>query len=102
MLPEIVGDIGQSIPCLSRTSDDLGVIAIREDDTPPAQTGLALADRCIEVLGGRDLEPLHPSRQRASVIGFHDQMYVRALDAQMNDAEVLATRGGERGLSDRL
>jgi hypothetical protein len=52
--------VRQRMPCLPRRGDDLGVVAIGEHGTAPAWTGLALADRRVEVLGGRDLEALHP------------------------------------------
>ena len=89
------------MPRLPRRGDDLGVVAIREHRAPAAWTGLALADRGVEVLGGRDLEALHPPRQGLLVEGFDEQVDVRALDADVHDPEVLAPGGGERGLADR-
>src|SRR5579872_1613779 len=78
------------------------MIAIGEHDTATTRTRLALADRRVEVLGRRDLEALHPPRQRAAVVRLDDQMHVRALDAEVDNMEVVAPRGGERGLADRL
>jgi hypothetical protein len=75
------------------------VIAIDEHGTTTARTGPALADRSVEVLGGRNLESLHPRRQRGLVIGFDDQVHVVVLDAEVHDAKVFATSGRERGLA---
>jgi hypothetical protein len=66
-----------------------------------ARAGLALADRRVEVLGGRDLEPLHARRQRVLVVGLDEQVHMGALDADVYDAEVLAPNGRQRGLADR-
>ena len=87
--------------CLPRRGDDLGVVAIGEHGAAPAWPRLALADRRVEVLGGRDLEALHPQRQGRLVVGFDEQVHVRALDAEVNDPEVLAPSGGERGFANR-
>jgi hypothetical protein len=54
------------------------------------------------VLGGRDLEALHPARQRRLVVGLDPQVDVRALDADVDDPEVLASRRRERRFADRL
>ena len=89
------------MPRLPRRGDDLGVVAIREHRAPAAGPRLALADGGVEVLGSRDLEPLHPRRQRVLVSGLDEQVDVRALDADMHDAEVLAPGRGERGFADR-
>ena len=88
--------------CLPRRGDDLGVVAVREHRAPAPQARLALADRRVEVLGGRDLEALHAPGQRQLVIGLDQQVHVRALDAELHDAEVLAQRRGQRGLAERL
>lgn len=87
---------------LRRRRDDLGVVAVRKHRAPPPRPGPVLADRSIEVLGRRDLEALHPLSQRRLVVGLHQQVDVRALDAEMDDAEVLAQRGRERGFTDRV
>jgi hypothetical protein len=90
------------VPRLRGRGDDLGVIAIGEHGAPTARPWFALADRRVEVLGGRDLEPLHARRQRALVVGLHEQVHMGALDADMHDAEVLAPGGRQRGFADRL
>jgi hypothetical protein len=54
------------------------------------------------MLGGRDLEALHPRRQGDLSVGLDDEVEVRALDAEVDDPEVLAARRGERRLADRL
>jgi hypothetical protein len=61
-----------------------------------------MADRRIELLGGRDLEPLHPPGQRVLAIGLDEQVDVGALDAEVNDPEILALRRRDRGFADRL
>jgi len=90
------------VPRLSRRRDDLGVIAIRKYRPPPPRPRPALADRRVEVLGGGDLEALHPRRERGLVVCLDDQVDVRALDACVHDPEVLAPRSGERRFADRL
>jgi hypothetical protein len=90
------------VPRLPRRPDDLGVVAIGEHRAAPSRSRLGFADRRVEVLGSGDLEPLHACCQRRLVIGFHQQMHVRALDADLDDPEVFASRGGQRGLADRL
>jgi hypothetical protein len=87
---------------LPRRRDDRGVVAVGEHYAPAARTGLALADRRVEVLGGRNLKALHSSGQRELVVGLDQQVDVCPLDAELDDAEVLASRCGERGLADRL
>jgi hypothetical protein len=74
---EVVHDVGQSVPRLSRQGDALGVVAVGEHDTPSARPGLASADRRVEVLGRRDLKALHPHRQGGLVVGLDQQMDVR-------------------------
>ena len=54
------------------------------------------------MLGGRDLEPLHPLRQRLLALGLDQQMNVIVLEAEMNDPEVFSPRRGERRLANRL
>jgi hypothetical protein len=54
------------------------------------------------MLGGRDLEALHPLRQGGLVAGLHQQVHVRALHAELDDAEVIAPGGGQCRLADRL
>jgi hypothetical protein len=54
------------------------------------------------MLGGRDLEALHPPGERLRVVGLHQQVNMRALDAEVDDAEVLAQRRGQGRLADRL
>ena len=87
---------------LGRRRDDLGVVAVGEYRTPPPGARPALADRRVEVLGRRDLEALHPGRERALVVGFDEQMQVVALDAQVHDPEVLTPRRGQRRLANCL
>jgi hypothetical protein len=54
------------------------------------------------VLGRRDLEALHPPGQGSLVVGLDQQMDVRSLEAELDDAKVFAARSGQRGLADRL
>src|ERR1044071_1349430 len=54
------------------------------------------------MLGSRDLKALHSSCERQLVVGLDQQVDVRSLDAELDDAEVLAPRCGERGLADGL
>jgi hypothetical protein len=78
------------------------VIAIREHRASAARPRSILADRRVEVLGGGDLESLHPRSQRALVLGLDEQVHVRALNAEVDDPEVLAPGGRQRGLPDRV
>ena len=89
------------MPRLPGRGDDLGVVAIGEHRAPAAWTGPVPADRRVEVLGGRDLEPLHARRQRVLVVGLDEQVDVRALDAEVDDPEVLASGRRERRFADR-
>jgi hypothetical protein len=54
------------------------------------------------VLGRRDLKALHADSEGALVIRLDQQVDVIVLDAQLDDAEVLATRRRQRGLSNGL
>ncbi|HEX3764372.1 MAG TPA: hypothetical protein VHW23_37010 [Kofleriaceae bacterium] len=90
------------MPRLPRRRDDLLVIAVGEHRAAPPWPGLAFTDRRVQVLGCGDLEALHPPGQRRLVAGLHEQVDVRALDAEVDDVKVLAQRGGERRLADRL
>ena len=78
------------------------MVAIGEYRAPPSRARLALADRRVEVLGSGDLEALHSRCERRLVMRLHQQVHVRALDAELHDPEVLAPRGGQRGFADRL
>jgi len=78
------------------------MIAIRKHRPSPARPGPVLADRRIEVLGRRDLKPLHPRGERALVVSLHQQMQMIALNAQVHDPEVLAPRRRQRGLANCL
>ena len=90
------------MPGLGRVRDDLGVIPVGEHRTSATLLRAVLADRCVEVLGGRDLKALHPRGERTLVVSLDEQVQVIALDAEMYDPEVLAPRGGQRGLANRL
>ena len=80
---------------LRRRREVLGVVAIREDATR------ALAD-AIDAARGRDLEALHPRGQRVAIVRLDDQMEVRALDREVDDADAgLRAGGGERQLLGR-
>src|SRR6185503_1756127 len=95
-------DVAERVTRLARVGDDLGVVSIREHGASPPRPWPAPADRRVEVLGRRDLEALHPRGERALVLGLDDQVQVGALDAEVDDAKVLAQRGGQRGLAHRL
>jgi hypothetical protein len=64
------------------------VVTVGEHLAAPA---LALAspgaERGVDVLGGGDLEALHPPREGELVLGLRQHVDVRALDAQVNDPE---------------
>jgi hypothetical protein len=85
---------------LPRRCDHLGVIAIGEHlaAAPPP----AVSQRSVDVPRRGDLKSLHPSAERRLVIGFHQHMHVVALQADMNDPEPLAKRGGDRRIAYRL
>src|SRR4051794_41028523 len=102
MATPVVEAVRESMSRLPRRRDDRRVIAVREHRASAAWTRLTLADRGVEVLRCRDLKALHSLRECSLVVGLDDQVNVRALDTEMHDAEVLAPRGGQRGLADRL
>ena len=85
---------------LPRRHDDLGVIAVGEHRAATA-LGPADADRRIEMPGARDLEALHAPRERLRIARLDEQMDVTALEADLDDAEVVAACGGQRGELDR-
>ena len=87
------------MPGLGRRLDDLGVVAVRKHRASTTLPRSILADRSIEVLGRRDLKALHSRRQRALVVGLDEQMQMIALDAEVHDPEVLASRGRQRRLA---
>jgi hypothetical protein len=90
------------VPGLRRRRDDLGVVTVGEHGASAARPRPVLADRGIEVLGRRDLKALHPRREGTLAVGLHEQMQMRSLNAEVHDPKVLAPRGGQRGLADRL
>ena len=90
------------MPGLGRRRDDLGVVAVGEHWPSAARPRPVLADRRVQVLGRRDLKALHPRGERALVLGLDEQMQVIALNAEVHDPELLAPRGGQRGLAHRL
>ncbi len=55
------------------------------------------------MLGHRDPERLHATRQRRAIQGLDDQMEMRALDAEVHDAKAILVpaRHGHRGLAHR-
>jgi hypothetical protein len=48
------------VASLGRRLDDLGVVAVGEHRASATTAWPVLADRGVEVLGGRDLKALHP------------------------------------------
>jgi hypothetical protein len=52
-------------------------------------------------LSSAALERAHPARRRTAALRLDEQVHVRALDAEVHDAEVLAPQHGDRGLADR-
>src|ERR1041385_7829247 len=82
--------------------DDLCVVAVGKYGTPAPRAWPSPADRRIEMLRGGNLKSLHARAERMLVAGFDDQVDVVVLDAEMDDAEALAPRSGQRGFVDRL
>src|ERR1044071_5888834 len=68
---------------LRRRRDDLHVIAIVEYLAFPPP--LAVPERSIDVLRGRDHEPLHAPRQRRLGLGLDDHVHVISLPADVHD-----------------
>ena len=64
-----------------------------------ALTPLELA---VETTRGRDLEPLHAASERELVIGFDEEVDMRALEAEVDDPEVVAPRGGVERVAERV
>jgi hypothetical protein len=83
--------------CLRRRPDHLHVIAVIEHLASPPP--LAIPEHSIDVLRGRDHEPLHPLRQRRPVLGLDDHVHVIPLQADMHDPQPLAHRRRDRGLA---
>jgi hypothetical protein len=102
MLPEVEKHVPESVVRLSRRHDDLSVVTAGEYCATPTRSWPALADRCIQVLGSRDLKSLHPCSECRLVIRFHEQVNVRALDTGVNDPEVVAPHRRDRGFADRV
>jgi hypothetical protein len=85
------------MPRLRGRRDDLHVIAVVEHLASPPP--LALPERPIDVLRGRDHEPLHTLRERCLVLGLDDHVHVIPLQADVHDPEPLAHRRCDRGLA---
>jgi hypothetical protein len=54
------------------------------------------------MLRRRDLKALHAARERELVVGFDDQVYMRALDAEVHDMEVCARCDRIRSSANRV
>ena len=70
------------------------MIAVREDPAAPAGPE-------VESPRARDLEALHPARERQVRVGLDDQVDVVALDRDVADPEVAAAAGDREPVPDR-
>ena len=92
MLSPVVEDIRDRVPNLRRRLQLRRVIAIRERAASPPHQGVQPPCR-------GDGEAAHPARQRVLVVGFDDEVQVRALDRYVTDPEVIALQlGRQRGV----
>jgi len=82
-----------------RRRDHLEVVAVGEHRA--TATSFAVAQDRIDVPRRRDLESLQPARKLAGVVGFDQQMDMRALQADVHDPDPLTDRGNDRRLAHR-
>lgn len=60
------------------------------------------AEQGIDLLRSGDLESLHSSRERDAILSFYQQVYMRPLNAEVEDAEVVPLRGRRRRSTKRM
>ena len=78
----------------------MDVVAVGKDLASPPSC--PVAKRRIDMSRCRDLEPLHPARERVLAVGLDQHVHVVSLQADMNDPESLAQRGGDGRMAYRL
>jgi len=102
VMSPIVEHVRERAPRQHRRFQDPHMVAIGEDASPPTRPQ-ALRNSPIDLFGRGDLERLHALRERPRILGLDDEMKVRALNAQVDDAEdVFVLRRAECRLADRL
>ena len=88
MLSPVVEHVRERMTGLARRLDDLLVIAIAKHGAATSFAELHLdAVFAIDVFRRRDHEALHATREGELVVSFDQQMDVRLLDADVNDAK---------------
>jgi hypothetical protein len=88
------------VPRARGRRDHLEVIPIAEHAT--ASPMRPIAERGVDVLGRGDLKALHTAGERDLALRLDEQVDVRALEAEVDDANALAARGRDRGVAHRL
>jgi hypothetical protein len=100
-LRQIIDDVRYRIARTPRGCDRLCEIAICKDAAAPAPIS-ALAQLCIDMPGGRDLEALEAARERLLALGLDQKVDVIALQADVHDPDAFAQRRHDRRLAERL
>lgn len=82
MLPQVVQDVYERVSHLSRRLQRSGVI-------PLAPHRAVASKNAVDRLGDADREALDAARQTAWRVGFHEQVHVSGLNAELEEAEGL-------------
>ena len=103
VVPPVVQDIRQRVPRLPRRPDDLGVVP-RDEHLPAPRRAQPPLDRhrSIQPPRRRDLQPLHPPRERLLAGRLDQQVDVVALDAHVHDADEAEHRRRQHRQPDRV
>ena len=80
--------------------DDLEVIAVGE--YLPTSSPVPDGERAVDIPRRRYLKALHPAAEGSLVVGLDEQMNMRLLDTDVDDADSLAKRRGDRCITQGL
>jgi hypothetical protein len=89
MLAPVVEHVDERIAYLARRAEQPGVEAIRPHST-------AAPERAVDGLGDANGETLNATSETRGRVRFNEQMHVIALDAELENPEPVAARGGQR------
>ncbi len=89
VLPHVVQHVHERVPHFARRTQNARMIAV-------APEAALAAERAVDRLRDATGEPAHTTLEVRWPVRFRQQVKMIPLDAEMQDAEALAARGGER------